>query len=117
VVEANPFPSWLAEVAADAVVVHADDITAEARGNLWTFGLDEDQRAAVSPADIEEFVRLVAAARGQWLAERGGVLDAVLLLARRPSWPATVQPRIGRTSTAALRVPSRSGRRARRCRP
>ncbi len=68
---ANPFPGWLAEVSADAVVVRPDDTTAEARGNLWTFGLDEDQRAAIGPAEVEAFVRAVAAARGRWLAERG----------------------------------------------
>lgn len=67
----NPFPAWLAEVAADAVVVRPDDITAEARGNLWTFGLDDEQRAVVTPDEVEEFVRVIARARGQWLAERG----------------------------------------------
>lgn len=68
---ANPFPGWLTEVAADAVVIRPDDIIAEARGNLWTFGLDDRQRAAVTPAEVEVFVLAVAAARGQWLAERG----------------------------------------------
>ena len=64
---ANPFPEWLAEVAADAVVVRPDDVTAEARGNLWTFGLSAEQRAVVTSAEVEEFVRAVAAARGRWL--------------------------------------------------
>jgi hypothetical protein len=67
----NPFPEWLREVAADAVVVRPDDLTAEARGNLWTFGLSAEQRAAVTPAEVEEFVGAVAAARGRWLAARG----------------------------------------------
>ena len=67
---ANPFPGWLAEVVADPVVVRPDDITAEARGNLLTFSLDADQRAAVGPAEVEALVRAVAAARGRWLAER-----------------------------------------------
>ncbi len=66
----NPFPGWMAEVAADDVVVRPGDFTAEARGNLWTFGLSEEQRAAVTLIEIEEFVRAVAAARGRWLAER-----------------------------------------------
>jgi len=68
---ANPFPAWLAEVAADAVVIRPDDITTEARGNLWTIGLDEDQLAVITPAEVEEFVRAVSAARSRWLAERG----------------------------------------------
>jgi hypothetical protein len=68
---ANPFPEWLAEVAADAVVVRPDDVTAEARGNLWTFGLSAEQQAVVTTAQVEGFVRLVAAARGRWLADRG----------------------------------------------
>ncbi|MCE9560831.1 MAG: hypothetical protein K8U57_02130 [Planctomycetes bacterium] len=67
----NPFPGWLGEVAADAVVVEPSDVVVEARGNLWTFGLDDEQRATVAPADVEEFVRAVVAARGQWLAKRG----------------------------------------------
>ena len=68
----NPFPEWLAEVAADTIVIRPDAINAEAQGNLWTFALDPEQRAAVTPADVEEFVRAVAAARGRALAERGG---------------------------------------------
>lgn len=67
---ANPFPGWLAEVAADEVVVRPDDVAAEARGNLWTFGLDAGQRAAVTPAEAEAFVRAVAVARSVWLAAR-----------------------------------------------
>jgi hypothetical protein len=70
-VAANPFPGWLAEVAADAVVIRPGDIAAEARGNLWTFGLDDDQRATITPATVEEFVRAVVAARSRRLAERG----------------------------------------------
>jgi hypothetical protein len=70
-VKANPFPRWLPEVAADAVVVQPDDFITEARGNLWTFGLDDEQRAAVTPAEIEAFVRAVALARGRWLTARG----------------------------------------------
>src|SRR5262245_48050555 len=66
---ANPFPGWLADVASDAVVVRPDDIIAEANGNLWTFGLDEDERAIVTPGMVEQFIRTVAAARSQWLAE------------------------------------------------
>jgi len=69
-VAANPFPGWLAEVAADAVVVRPEAIDAEASGNLWTFGLSPGQRAAVGPADVEKFVQAVLVARGQWLAER-----------------------------------------------
>jgi hypothetical protein len=67
----NPFPGWLTEVAADAVVIHPDDLIIEARGNLWTSGLDDEQRAAATSAQIEEFVRAVAEARGRWLSERG----------------------------------------------
>ena len=67
---ANPFPEWLTEVAADTITVRPEDITAEAQGNLWTFGLSAEQRAAVTPIEVEEFVRAVAAARGRWLAAR-----------------------------------------------
>lgn len=64
----NPFLRLLPEVPTDGIVVRPEDITAEARGNLWSFGLDDDQRVALTPAAIEEFVRSVAAARGRWLA-------------------------------------------------
>ena len=69
-VATNPFPAWLTEVAADAITVWPDDATAEARGNLWTFGLNAEQREVVTPIEVEEFVRAVAAARGRWLAAR-----------------------------------------------
>lgn len=70
-VAANPFPEWLAEVAADTVVVHPDNITAEARGNLWSFTLAPEQAAAVSVADVETFAAGVAESRRSWLAARG----------------------------------------------
>ena len=66
-VATNPFPEWLAEVATDTITVRPDDVTAEARGNLWTFSLSAEQRAAVTQVEVEEFVRAVAASRGQWL--------------------------------------------------
>ena len=69
-VAANPFPTWLSEVAADAVVVRPGEPLAESRDNQWGFGLDDQQRAAVSSDDVEEFVRAVAAGRGRWLAGR-----------------------------------------------
>lgn len=68
---ANPFPEWVAEVAADAVVVRPGAPVAEARGNQWGFGLGPEQRAAVTATDVEEFVRAVVEARDRWLAERG----------------------------------------------
>jgi hypothetical protein len=34
------------------VVVRPDDAIAEGRGNLWTFDLDDEQRAAVIPAVV-----------------------------------------------------------------
>ncbi len=67
---ANPFPEWLAEVAADAVLVRPNDTLAEAHGNLWAFSLNDEQRMAVTHADVEHFVRDLAIARGQWLAAR-----------------------------------------------
>ena len=66
----NPFTVWLAEVEAAAVVVQPDDIIAEAHGNLWTFGLDDDQRAAITSDEVEAFIRAVFIARGRWLTER-----------------------------------------------
>jgi hypothetical protein len=70
-VATNPLQDWLAEVAADAIVVRPHDTTAEARGNLWAFSLDHWQRSTITSAEAEEFVRAVAAARGRWLAEHG----------------------------------------------
>ena len=49
---ANPFPEWLAEVAADAVIVDPGDIAAEARGNLWSFSLSAEEAAVVTVADV-----------------------------------------------------------------
>ena len=66
----SPFSGWLAEVEAAAVVVQPDDIIAEAHGNLWTFGLDDKQRASVTPDEVEAFIRAVLVARGRWLTER-----------------------------------------------
>ena len=68
---ANPFPEWLAEVAADAVVIRPDDIDAEARGNLWSFALSPEQAAAVAVADVEAYAAGVAEGRQAWLAARG----------------------------------------------
>jgi hypothetical protein len=70
-VATNPFPEWLTEVASAGVVVRPDDIIAEARGNLWTFGLDDEQQTAATSAATVEFVQAVVAARAQWLTERG----------------------------------------------
>lgn len=67
----NPFPGWFDDVAADPVVTLPKDTIAEAQGNLWTFGLDGDQRAVVTAADIEGFVENVVSARSRWLAEHG----------------------------------------------
>lgn len=64
---ANPFPGWLADVVADAVVVRPDDIDAEARGNLWSFALMPEQCAAISVADVEAFAVAVADGRWEWL--------------------------------------------------
>lgn len=70
-VAASPFPEWLAEVTADGVVVRPDDTTAEARSNLWSFGLSAEQRAVVTASDVVAFIDAVSAARGRWLAVRG----------------------------------------------
>ncbi|MEX1094860.1 MAG: hypothetical protein WED34_02365 [Planctomycetales bacterium] len=67
-VVANPFPVWLAELAAEAVVVQPDDVTAEARGNLWSFSLSPRQASVVFPADVETFAESVAEARRAWLS-------------------------------------------------
>jgi hypothetical protein len=63
----NPFPEWLAEVVADAVVVRPCDIDAEARGNLWSFSLSPEQAIAVSVTDVEMFAAEVTAGRRAWL--------------------------------------------------
>ena len=69
---ANPFPEWLPEVAADAVIVDPGDIAAEARGNQWSFSLTAEEAAVVTVADVEAFATGVADARRAWLAARGG---------------------------------------------
>jgi hypothetical protein len=116
---ANPFPGWLAEVAADAIVIKPDDITAEARGNLWTFGLGDDQRADTTLAAVEEFV--FSRCRGVRAEGRGGPgrmafgprgrANAILLLARCPSRPVAVQLGVGRFRRAPIRVPGRTDNR------
>ena len=58
---------WLAEVAADPVVVCPDDIDAEARGNRWSFALSPEQAAVVAVADVIAFAAGVEAARRSWL--------------------------------------------------
>lgn len=62
----NPFPGWLAEVAADAVVVEPDDMMAEADGNLWSFSLTPEQAAAVTVDEVESFAAGVAEGRRSW---------------------------------------------------
>jgi hypothetical protein len=69
---ASPFSEWLAEIEGDSVVVRPDDVIAEAQGNLYTFGLTEEQYAARPQSEVETFVREVAESRGRWLAKRGG---------------------------------------------
>jgi hypothetical protein len=66
----NPFPGWLAEVAADVIVVKPDDINAEARSNFWSFSLSPEQVGCVSPNDVEEFATGVAIGRRAWLVDR-----------------------------------------------
>jgi hypothetical protein len=68
---ANPFPAWLPDVAADAVVVDPGNIAAEAHGNQWSFSITLEQAAAVSIADVEAFAAAVAEARRAWLSARG----------------------------------------------
>lgn len=63
----NPFVDWLAEVAADPVVVCPDDIDAEARCNRWSFALSPEQAAVVAVADVTAFAARVEAARRAWL--------------------------------------------------
>lgn len=67
----NPLHDWLAEDAANPVSVRIEDTTAESRENLRCFGLNPEQRDAVTVAEAVDFVRAVAAARGRWLAEHG----------------------------------------------
>lgn len=67
----NPLPGWLAEIAADSVAVHADNIGIEASANMWSISLSPEQTEAVSAAEVEEFVRAIAVARGKWLAAHG----------------------------------------------
>jgi hypothetical protein len=64
----NPFPQWLPEVSAAAVVIDPDAINAEANGNLWGFGLTREQADGVSVADVVGFAAAVADARRAWLS-------------------------------------------------
>ena len=66
----NPFNEWIAEVAADPIVVRPDSIGAEANGNVWSFSLSPEQTAAVSIADVVRFAEQVTQARRAWLCAR-----------------------------------------------
>ena len=66
----NPFIEWIAQVAADPVVVRPDNIGAEAKGNLWSFSLSPQQAAAVTVADVRRFAEQVILARRAWLNAR-----------------------------------------------
>jgi hypothetical protein len=66
-VAVNPFPGWLAEIAADPIVICPDCIDAEAHGNLWSFALSPEQAAVVSVTDVEAFAAGVADGRRAWL--------------------------------------------------
>ncbi len=66
----NPFIEWIAEVAADPVVVRQDNIGAEAKSNLWSFSLSPEQAAVVSVADVLRFAEQVILARRAWLNAR-----------------------------------------------
>jgi hypothetical protein len=68
---ANPFPEWLAEVAADAVIVDPGNIAAEARENQWSFSITAEMAAVATIADVETFAAQVADARRAWLLARG----------------------------------------------
>jgi hypothetical protein len=68
---ANPFPQWLPDVVADAVIVDPGNIAAEARGNQWSFSITLEMAAAVSITDVEAFAAGVADARRAWLSVRG----------------------------------------------
>ena len=67
----NPFPEWLAEVAADSVVVRPDDVDVEGCRNLWSFSLSPEQAAGVTVDDVCEFAAGVAAGRRAWLTASG----------------------------------------------
>lgn len=66
----NPFIDWLDEVGSDPVIIFPDDISAEARGNLWSFSLSEAQSATVRAADVLRFAERVLEARRAWLCAR-----------------------------------------------
>ena len=75
---ANPFPEWILEVAADAVVVDPGNIAAEAHGNQRWFSISAEMAAIVSIAELETFAAGVADARKAWLLARGGASPMVL---------------------------------------
>ena len=67
---ANPFPDWLAEVAADGMIVDPGDIAREARENQWSFSLTAEMAVSVTIADLETFAAGVADVRRHWLSAR-----------------------------------------------
>jgi hypothetical protein len=101
---ANPFPEWLPEVAADAVRIDPADISAEARGNQWSFSLTPEEAAAVSVADVTPAAdfREIAAA---WLGSP--YLHGIPWTALRPPAPGeeAVEPPPPDLPVWSLRLP------------
>jgi len=70
----NPFLDWLVEVEQDQVVIDATQagLETEARKNLWTFSLTEQQAQELKPEEVLHFLQTVISARERLITERFG---------------------------------------------
>jgi hypothetical protein len=66
-----PFQAWVAAVASDPIVFD-DEINVEARANVWSFGIANDEAETLVREDIVEFVFDVAALRERRILEEVG---------------------------------------------
>jgi hypothetical protein len=66
----DPLSTWLPEVLACEITIASDSINDEARKNLWSFTLTEEEAARISVADVEVFLNAIITSRRQWLLAR-----------------------------------------------
>lgn len=59
----SPFAEWIAEVAADPIVIDPEDINHEAWSNLWMFSITQEQAKTVEAEDIIRLFQHVVAVR------------------------------------------------------
>jgi hypothetical protein len=65
-----PFVDWLREAAPDEVRLSPTNLNDEARTNMWSFSITEEQACACSADDFVEFIRAIVEARRASLSAR-----------------------------------------------